>query len=190
MRADAARRRAAIVEAGRNLFAERGSEVALDTVAEAAGVGIATLYRNFDSRGALLDEVALAILADLEAAAEEAVTGLDTAPGPAWETCLRRLVDLDLGALTAALAEHVADALAPPVREAQDRTLARLDELLAAVREHRLVRPDLTALELVIAVGTITRPQPASVLLVAPDLQARLVSILLAGLRPQDPPPR
>ncbi|MQW75718.1 TetR family transcriptional regulator [Nocardioides sp. dk4132] len=185
MRADAARRRAAIVHAGRTLFAERGSDVALDAVADAAGVGIATLYRNFDSRAALLDEVALAILTDVGVVVDEALAGLDEGATAAWEGCLRRLVDLDLGALTAALADHVAGALSDRVREAQDRTLARVDALLVAARERHLVRADLSALELVVAIGMVTRPQPEAVLRAAPDLQQRLASILLAGLRPE-----
>lgn len=185
MRADAARRRTAIVHAGRTLFAERGSDVALESVAEAAGVGIATLYRNFDSRAALLDEVALAILADVAAVVDEALGRLDEAPGVAWEGCVRRLVDLDLGALTTALADHAAGALSAPVRQAQDLTLARVDALLAAARTRGLVRADLSALELVVAIGMVTRPQPEAVLRAAPDLRERLVAILLAGLRPE-----
>jgi len=190
MRADAVRRREAIVRAARLLVAERGSEVALDAVAEAAGVGIATLYRNFGSRGDLLDAVALAILADVRVTVDEALARLSGQPGAEWESWVRRLVGLDLGALTAALADHVVDALPAPVRAAQEDALSRMTELLAAARGAGLVRADLTALELVIAVGMITRPLPAQVLRAAPDLEERLVSILLAGMRPdrQDPP--
>lgn len=54
-RADAVRNRARIVAAARDLFASDGPEVALDRVAEAAGVGIGTLYRNFPSREALVE---------------------------------------------------------------------------------------------------------------------------------------
>ena len=82
MRADAAKRRQLIVQEARRLFAAHGSDVALEAVAEAAGVGIATLYRNFDSRAALADEVALAILADMRAAGTEA--------WPAAGDCRRR----------------------------------------------------------------------------------------------------
>lgn len=54
-RADAVRNRARIVAAARDLFASDGLEVALDRVAESAGVGIGTLYRNFPSREALVE---------------------------------------------------------------------------------------------------------------------------------------
>ena len=187
VRADAAQRRERIVREARRLFAERGGDIPLDAVADAAGVGIATLYRNFDSRGALLDEVALAILGDISGAAARATAALageTPDDGPAvWDAFVRRLVDLHLGALTAALAEH-ATSLSVPVREAQYETLVALDALMVEARSAGLVRDDLSALELVIAIGTVTRPQPEAVRRIAPDLESRLVTILLAGMRP------
>ena len=60
-RADAARNRAKILAAARQLFAERGvAHVSMEEVAEAAGVGKGTLFRRFGDRAglarALLDE--------------------------------------------------------------------------------------------------------------------------------------
>ena len=55
-------------------------------------------------------------------------------PEAAWEAYVRRLVDLDLGALTSALRRPCRRRAVGPVREAQDRTLARVDALLAAAR--------------------------------------------------------
>ena len=59
-RADAARNRERILQAADRLFAERGVEtVSMDAIAEAAGVGKATLFRRFGDRAgralALLD---------------------------------------------------------------------------------------------------------------------------------------
>ncbi|MTB89182.1 TetR/AcrR family transcriptional regulator [Aeromicrobium senzhongii] len=187
MRADAARRRETIVHAARSLVAARGSDVALDAVAEAAGVGIGTLYRNFDSRAALLDEVALSILSDVRAATRDAADRLGEEPGGAWDEFVERLVGLELGALTAALAEHAGEALSPEVRAAQDEALAGVDQLLETAQGEGLVRTDLTAMELVTTVGMITRPVPESVRRAAPDLRTRLVSILARGLRPEEP---
>jgi AcrR family transcriptional regulator len=55
-RSDARRNRAAILEAGRELFAE-SADVAMCQVARRAGVGQATLYRHFPDRGALAAEI-------------------------------------------------------------------------------------------------------------------------------------
>lgn len=184
MRADAVRRRAELVRAARHLFATDGGDVALEAVAEAAGVGIATLYRNFPSRAALADEVALAILGDVRAAADAALVAFDEDPGAAWRGYVLRLVDLELGALSAALAEHFTDDLSAPVRAAQSETLTGVADLLAAARRAGLVRDDLAPLELVLGIGLVTRPLPAAVARDVPELVPRLVDVLLAGLRP------
>ena len=52
-RRDAARRREALIAAAAARFAEQGYGVPLETIAAAAGVGRATLYRNFVDREAL-----------------------------------------------------------------------------------------------------------------------------------------
>lgn len=184
MRADAARRRETIVREARTLFAAHGAGIALEAVAEASGVGIATLYRNFESRAALADAVALAILDDIHDAAAEQLARFDEAPEAAWHAFLMRLVDLDLGALTDALTHHIADAeLSASVRAAQDRALARVSLLLTAARSSGLVRVDIDALELVVAAGMLTRPQPLAVQEAAPQLVPRLMAIFEAGLR-------
>lgn len=53
-RADATRNAARLVAAARELFAEQGTEAALDDVARRAGIGNATLYRHFPTRSDLL----------------------------------------------------------------------------------------------------------------------------------------
>jgi AcrR family transcriptional regulator len=54
LRVDAERNRSRIVEAAQADFAEHGLDVPLEAVAEHAGVGIATLYRRFPTREALI----------------------------------------------------------------------------------------------------------------------------------------
>ena len=56
LRNDAKRNREAILNAARELFAE-SADVAMYEVARRAGVGQATLYRNFPNRGALAAEI-------------------------------------------------------------------------------------------------------------------------------------
>jgi AcrR family transcriptional regulator len=56
LRRDARRNREAILEAGRELFAD-SADVAMCQVARRAGVGQATLYRNFPDRAALAAEI-------------------------------------------------------------------------------------------------------------------------------------
>jgi len=55
MRRDAELNRERLVQAAREMFAERGLRVTLADIANRAGVGVGTLYRNFGSREALFD---------------------------------------------------------------------------------------------------------------------------------------
>lgn len=65
LRTDAQRNRERLLQAAEELFLERGAATSLDDVARRAKVGIATLYRRFPTRDALLaamcDERLLAI---------------------------------------------------------------------------------------------------------------------------------
>ena len=55
LRADARRNRERILTAAARVFAEEGLHAHLERVAKAAGVGSATLYRNFPTREALIE---------------------------------------------------------------------------------------------------------------------------------------
>jgi AcrR family transcriptional regulator len=59
-RADAARNFDAILDAARAEFTEHGTEVSLGNIARRAGVGPATLYRNFPTREDLIEAVYVA----------------------------------------------------------------------------------------------------------------------------------
>ncbi|WP_181140204.1 TetR/AcrR family transcriptional regulator [Streptomyces sp. Ru62] len=63
-RLDAARNYDALVAAAREEFQENGTDAPLKAVARRAGVGIATLYRNFPTRTALLEAVYAGDVAD------------------------------------------------------------------------------------------------------------------------------
>lgn len=77
-RKDSLRNRALILDAAKNVFARHGAAAPLDLVAEAAGVGRATLYRNFEDRTALLLALFEGSMEALEAAATS-VSGRDDA---------------------------------------------------------------------------------------------------------------
>ncbi|HUQ61166.1 helix-turn-helix domain-containing protein [Lentzea sp.] len=77
LRADAARNRTRIVEAARDLFRTRGIDVPMSTIARRAGVGVATLFRRFPSREALVAEVFAEQRAHCEALLRKAVADPD-----------------------------------------------------------------------------------------------------------------
>jgi len=74
-RSDALRHRAALIEAATAVFLRKGIEAPLDLVIEAAGVGRATLYRNFPDRLALVQA-----LVDAQLDAIEAIAGEELGP--------------------------------------------------------------------------------------------------------------
>ncbi|MER6441729.1 helix-turn-helix domain-containing protein [Streptomyces sp. NPDC001185] len=87
-RADALRNYQKLIDAAREAFAEDGAETSLEEVARRAGVGIATLYRNFPERAALLEAVYLEEVETL------CTSSADLVELPAWDAFaewLRRL---------------------------------------------------------------------------------------------------
>jgi AcrR family transcriptional regulator len=78
-RADAARNRAAVLDAAERLFAAHGIDgVSMDAVAAAAGVGKGTLFRRFGDRAGL----AVALLDERERALQEAILAGPPPLGP------------------------------------------------------------------------------------------------------------
>ena len=71
MRKDAQENRQEILRVARFLIAQQGSDVSLRTIASTAGVGIATLYRNFPTREDLLLGIVRETAEEAEAAIAE-----------------------------------------------------------------------------------------------------------------------
>ncbi|QFG25854.1 TetR/AcrR family transcriptional regulator [Actinomadura sp. WMMB 499] len=94
LRADARRNRARVLEAARTVLARDGSSASLREIAREAGVGLATIYRQFPTKEDLFAAVVrdrIGALAD-EAAALIAGSG-GTAPGAAFFTFFTLIVE-------------------------------------------------------------------------------------------------
>src|SRR4051795_6885192 len=72
MRKDAARNRALLVQAGREVFAERGLDASLDDIARHAGLGVGTAYRHFANKYELAEAIFTEAIESIVAKAEEA----------------------------------------------------------------------------------------------------------------------
>lgn len=186
MRADARANRHAIVAAATAEIATHGIDVSLSAVADTAGVGIATLYRNFPTRGDLIQ----AVLADLEsrllAIIERHLPAIDADPEPGWIAFGHAVAGLRPGALVGVFAaEFVSDDhLSQPLEERRARTLAAVQQILEQAKRAGLVREDLTAAQFQMGIASITRPLPD---VGVPELarhEAWLVDVYLRGLRP------
>jgi AcrR family transcriptional regulator len=88
-RADARRNFDALLDAARQAFATEGADASLEGVARRAGVNIATLYRNFPTRGHLFEAV---YLDEVEALATMAAELDDRDPWEALVTWLTQFV--------------------------------------------------------------------------------------------------
>ena len=152
-RADASRNAELLLAAARELIDESGSEVALDEVARRAGVGNATLYRHFPTRGDLL----VTVYADEVAALCRQGADLLAAPSPvdalfAW-----------MDAFVVHVATKRALALAATERPGARRTRlfdqwhesmrSTATELLRRAQDAGDVRPELTVTDL-LAIGS------------------------------------
>lgn len=190
MRADAAERRERLLDAGRDLFAEVGYDVPLEAIAERAGVGIATLYRNFPSR----QDLKVALLADglgrARLVLEQLLGQVDDDPIGSLTRLSQMFVDLRLGALIPIIVRDI-DQLPGDLIAERRANLKAVAEILSRAKRKGVVREDLTEFDFFAGLALITRPQPA----LAADpmvignasvdaLTPRVLAIFLAGLRP------
>ena len=154
-RADAERNREKILAAARTAFAAADGEVSMAEIARRAGVGMATLYRNFPGRRELLealytDEV------DAVCAAAEAVG--DDPPGAAFTRWLRRFLAFSASKrhVASELLTHT-DSSAPVFGESRDRVLAAGRPLLAAAQDAGEIRDDLTLEQILDTIVALAR---------------------------------
>ncbi len=172
-RSDAERNRDRILVAAREALADRAAEVSMAEVARRAGVGMATLYRNFPGRRELL-EALFAEEVDKLCKAAGQVSG---SPGDALVAWLRLFAVFHHSKhpIAAELLRHT-DAADVVFGSSRDRVLAAGRPLLGAAQQAHEVRADLgldQVLDLVLAAATI-RGEPAYV---EPILQAALVGL-------------
>lgn len=181
LRKDAAARRVTLLDAAASAFAELGFDVPLDVIAERAGVGRATLYRNFADRGELAAAVFKAQLDTLDARME--AYGDDPRVFFHFIDALADLLTTNAG-LDAALREaRSPDALTPM----RDRLAEVGRKPLAISREAGLVRPDLRDSDIrvitVILSAGAGRPDPVE----RAAFGSRLRALLLDGLKVRAP---
>lgn len=155
-RADAERNRDTILRTARTAFAESGAQVSMAEISRRAGVGMATLYRNFPGRRELLDALYVGDVDAICAAAE--TIGGDT-PGAILMAWLHRFTEFFVSKhdIASELLKQT-DRDDPVFDNSRARVLAAGRPLLLAARESHEIRDDLTLeqlLDMVIAVSAI-----------------------------------
>jgi AcrR family transcriptional regulator len=155
-RADAERNRERILAAARAAFADADAPVSMAEISRRAGVGMATLYRNFPSRQELLEAL---YTDEVDAVCEAAQTADGDTPGAVLTAWLHRFFAFYNSK------RHVGDELLrrsdasrPFLSEGRSRVLAAARPLLLAAQRSREVRGELTLeqiLDMVIAIAKI-----------------------------------
>lgn len=176
-RADAARNRENILAAARAAFADPDADVSMAEVSRRAGVGMATLYRNFSSRRELLEAL---YIDEIDAVCDAAATVKGATPGATFTAWLYRFFQFFTSKRPVA-AELLEDAGGgrSVVGAGRPRVFAAGQPLLEAAQNSGEVRRDLTLeqiLNMVVAIAKIRGERGY----VEPILEAAL-----SGLRPK-----
>lgn len=175
IRADAARSRARILDAAR---ARQSGGLRLNDVARDAGLGVGTVYRHFPTVHALTEALALETLERMVTIARVAAEHPDTER--ALVTFLDEALQLQLqdGGLQAVLLSP--DDEEQSVRAMKIEIFAAFEGVLQRAREAKLVRPDLSIVQIEHLVCGIEH----AVRIGEPADRHLFLDILIAGIRP------
>lgn len=175
-RADAERNRAKILAVARSAFAQSDAEVSMAEISRRAGVGMATLYRNFPDRRELLEAL---YTDEVNAVCQATETVIGETAGSVLVAWLHRFFAFSTSKrLIAAELLTQADSTNPVFGESRARVLAAGRPLLAAAQGAQEVRDDLTLeqiLDMIVALARI----PGDLVYLEPILQSALDGIRL-----------
>ncbi|MET8980556.1 TetR/AcrR family transcriptional regulator [Streptomyces sp. NPDC004539] len=180
-RADALRNRERIVAAAREMLTEFGPEVPLDEIARRAGVGNATVYRNFPDRQALVREVVCSVLDRMSRAGEEALA----ADGDAF-AALERFVHVSADERVSALCPMISasfDEDHPDLVAARDRVEGIITEVMDRAKAAGRLREDVGPGDVMIVVAQLSRPPAGTMCASADRFIHRHLQLFLDGLR-------
>jgi AcrR family transcriptional regulator len=155
-RADAERNRGKILAAARTAFADPDAEVSMAEISRRAGVGMATLYRNFPGRQELLEAL---YTDEVDAVCEAAETVGGETPGAALVAWLHRFSAFSASKrhIAAELLKQTGRSI-PLFVNSRARVITAGRPLLAAAQQAGEVRADLTLeqiLDMIVAIATI-----------------------------------
>jgi AcrR family transcriptional regulator len=174
-------KRERLLSAAGDVFARHGLDAPMSEVAEAAGAGVASLYRCFPSKHELL---AMLVARRMDQIADAAVDAV-AQPGERW----RALTDLLTGLVNNQSADNflgearVAVAENPEVIASSARAEMAIDELLDAARAEGRLRADASALDMrLLFAATRTAKQ------VEPENWPRMLELMIDALDSQRRP--
>lgn len=181
MRRDAARNRDRLIDAAREVFAERGLGASLEEIARRAGVRVGTLYHRFGGRTGLID----AALAERVEASTRLAEAALACPDP-WRGLVEHMTEIarwqaeDRGFTEVCVHSFPGDL-------AVERAKARGHELTQELvdRAHRagVLRRDVGLADIGLLVWAVVRATEG-IRDVQPEAWRRHLGVVLDGLRP------
>jgi AcrR family transcriptional regulator len=159
LRADAERNQRRLLDAAQELFCERGLDVGVGEIAERAGVGRGTLFRNFPTKEHLIAAIVVERMDEAVARGRELLDAED--PAQALFGYLDEMVGRQQ--LDRALFAAVADELLanPEIRSAHTELVGILGELLARSQAAGEVRADIGALDVLMLIKGVCQAASA-----------------------------
>jgi AcrR family transcriptional regulator len=180
LRSDAARNRAALVTAAREVMAESGLEAPLDEIARRAGIGNATLYRRFPRRIDLIAAVFADRMADHARAVEAALEADD--PWDGFRSYVEAAAELQVHDRGIADLITMDVSMAPEIQQLRNIAFDGLVHVIDRAKTAGTLRVDATPEDIVIILqanaGVVARAHPVGV-----QASRRLIHVLLDGLR-------
>ncbi|MBT3156996.1 TetR/AcrR family transcriptional regulator [Streptomyces sp. CHA1] len=182
LRADARHNRARILQAARAAYAAHGIDVPVTTIARRAGVGVATLYRRFPTRDALVAEAFTEQFQACAAVLDEALADPD--PWRGFRSLVERVCAMqarDRGFTAAFLARF--PGLLDPGGE-RERAEQKLALLVRRAQEAGVLRPDFDPSDVVLVLlanNGLTGADEAASLAASRRLTAYLLASFRAG---------
>src|SRR5579875_318059 len=180
MRKNARANRERILAAAQAVFGTSGELGSTEDVADRAGVGIATVFRHFPTKDALIEAT---LVRQFDRLGQEASRfGAELGPRDAVRALIAALIETSSTKLTLISLVGENGQFPPAVAEATQRVQAIIGGVLARARDAGVVADDVTVDEffvLVRGLGQATAAMPAAAMTLD-----RAVELVLRGLAP------
>lgn len=186
-RADAERNRQRLLDAAQELFRERGLEVGVGEIAEKAGVGRGTLFRNFPTKEDLIAAIVVLRMRDVS---ERGIALRDAAdPDEALFELLEHMAGEQQ--INRSLFEAIADAwlVNAEIRAGHVEVVGAVEGLLERAQAAGLVRRDVSAIDVLMLLKGVCEAA-YSLSQIEPDIIQRHLDLIRAALAPDAKPAR
>jgi AcrR family transcriptional regulator len=181
-RADSRRKRLRLIEAAREAVAIHGLAVTAAEIADRAEVGVGTLYRRFGSKDALVKDILLDAIAEMQTVADASLADPDPWNGLAsFLIALSRAQSANRGLAEFTASE--ASVFSDDVREHSVSLRCAIQDITARAHLAGMLRDDVTWRDIVVlSLASVSAGECLGVR-AANDQWQRTVALLLEGLR-------